>query len=117
MVHEQKDFNEEVKKESKAKPKEPPIHPAETSESQEGRKLYATKFGAKYHFDRNCKTQTSRRSHVQNAKQGQQAFWTYQKELEVLAQHKKQKKGRMNLDLKWTECIIMTKNAQFTETR
>ena len=51
MTTNQTDVKEKAKKESK----ESPNHPEKTSESQEGRKLYATKFGAKSHFDSNCK--------------------------------------------------------------
>ena len=33
---------------------EPPNQPEEQKETEEGRKLYATKYGAKYHFERTC---------------------------------------------------------------
>ena len=50
MVKMQTDYNREVK----GKTKEPSEPSEEHSEPQEGRKLYATKFGAKYHFNQGC---------------------------------------------------------------
>ena len=49
-------MHEEEKKESfEEKTKvEPPNQPEEQEELQKGRKLYATKYGEKYHFESTC---------------------------------------------------------------
>ena len=54
MVQNQKDAIEDFDEESTTKPKDPPNDPPPPV-NPEGQKLYATKFGEKYHYKTDCK--------------------------------------------------------------
>ena len=118
MVKNQKDFKEEARKESTEEQKsEPPNQPEETSESQEGRKFYATKFGAKYHFDSNCKgfsdNPNFEKKPCPKCKARTAGILNLSEGSGVLVQHKVQ----VHWDLKFGVSTITSKIALFTEQR